>query len=177
MTLSESQLETWSKRSDPASSSATYQRIRSVLEDTWQLAGRSVDIYRQGSYGAAGRSRMPSTACRRLSGERSALPWTHRPNVGRPVARVLSVEVRQSPEQGPILRYTCGVTHLGLGRSTNESRARPWPRRAAPRGIDRGGCRRRAGIMELLEPVVGDLFGDEDACRLSSPVAALGLRR
>lgn len=38
-----------------------------------------------------------------------------------PLARVLSVEVRESPEQGPTLRYTCGVTHLGLPRFSNEA--------------------------------------------------------
>lgn len=51
MTITESQLDTWSKRPDPGPSAATYQRIRSVLEGAWQLAGRSVEIYLQGSYG------------------------------------------------------------------------------------------------------------------------------
>jgi hypothetical protein len=38
-----------------------------------------------------------------------------------PFARVLRVEVRESPGHGLTLRYTCGVTHLGLPRFSNEA--------------------------------------------------------
>jgi hypothetical protein len=38
-----------------------------------------------------------------------------------PFARVMAVEVRQSPDHGPTLHYTCGVSHLGFPRYANEA--------------------------------------------------------
>lgn len=52
MAISDRQLETWSHVGSQAQSAATYRTIKAVLEDrSAPYAGRSIDVFLQGSYG------------------------------------------------------------------------------------------------------------------------------
>lgn len=50
MGIPESQLETWCNRPNPASSANTYAVIKTALEKSPRLAGKTFEVYLQGSY-------------------------------------------------------------------------------------------------------------------------------
>ena len=52
MTISESQMETWAKQGAITTSASTYATIKATLESsTAGYAGKSYEVYLQGSYG------------------------------------------------------------------------------------------------------------------------------
>jgi hypothetical protein len=50
MTISEAQLETWSRQGATQSAASLYQRIKNALEAAPELYGKAFDVYLQGSY-------------------------------------------------------------------------------------------------------------------------------
>lgn len=104
---------------------AVSRRRRGQAVGRWRAAGAAVSgLFLVGSVLAVAGWALPDAFDRLPATEREAIgpALDATPECGMvPFARVLRVEVRDSPEQGPTLRYTCGVTHLGVPRFSNEA--------------------------------------------------------
>jgi hypothetical protein len=104
---------------------AVSRRRRGQVVGRWRAAGAaSSAVFLVGAVLAAAGWVMPDAFDRLSASERRAIgpALEASPECGLvPFSRVLSVEVRRSPGHGPTLRFTCGLTHLGLPRFSNEA--------------------------------------------------------
>lgn len=105
--------------------SAVSRRRRGQVVGRWRAAGAAVSgLFLVGAVFAIAGWALPDAFNRLPASERRAIgpALDASPECGMvPFARVLDVEVRESVEQGLTLRYTCGITHLGLPRFSNEA--------------------------------------------------------
>ena len=105
--------------------SALVRRRRAQAVGRWRAVGAALSaLFLVGSGLALAGWALPDAYDRLPASERRAIgpALDATPACGMlPFARVLRVEVRRSSPQAPTLHYTCGLTHLGLPRFSNQA--------------------------------------------------------